>query len=79
VQPLALTDSTAGRTFVLWQLPRSGAPIALGEFGSNRKASSPAALAVSMGHTTAFAVSSERAGSQPKRPTDVLALGGVTT
>jgi anti-sigma-K factor RskA len=78
VQPIALTNASAGRTFVLWQLPRSGAPIALGEFGSNSAESSPAALAVSMAHTTAFAVSSEPAGSQPKKPTDVLALGGVT-
>jgi hypothetical protein len=78
VQPITLTKAAAGRTFVLWQLPRSGGPIALGEFASTDAASSPSALSVSMAHTTGFAVSSEPAGSAPKRPTDVLALGGVT-
>jgi anti-sigma-K factor RskA len=79
VQPLALTGPSAQRTFVLWQLPRSGAPIELGEFGSTTTASSPAPLAVSMAHTTAFAVSSEPVGAQPTHPTVVLAFGGVTT
>ncbi|HEX3705385.1 MAG TPA: anti-sigma factor [Mycobacteriales bacterium] len=79
VQPIALSGPSAGRTFVLWQLPRSGAPIALTEFGSSSDASSPSALAVSMAQTTAFAVSSEPVGIAPKKPTDVLALGGVTS
>jgi hypothetical protein len=78
VAPIALHSAGSGRTFVLWQLPRSGAPIPLGEFGSTSATSTPAALAVSIAHTTAFAVSSEPADAQPSTPSDVLALGGAT-
>ena len=78
VQPLSLHAPADGRTFVLWQLPRGGAPIALGEFGSNVTATNPDKLVVSMEQTAAFAVSSEPSDTRPTTPTDVLALGGAT-
>lgn len=78
VQPISLSKPAGGRTFVLWQLPRGGAPIPLGEFSSTTSASRPHRLAVSMAETTAFAVSSEPADVEPTAPTDVLALGGAT-
>lgn len=79
VQPVAMSSLASGRTFVLWQLPRDGGPIALGEFTSTRTLSAPSKLAVAMARTTGFAVSSEAAGAPPDKPTDVLALGGVTS
>jgi anti-sigma-K factor RskA len=78
VQPLELSKPASGRTFVLWQLPHGGAPIPLGEFDSTTETSTAHPLAVSMAQTTAFAVSSEPADTEPTTPTDVLALGGVT-
>jgi anti-sigma-K factor RskA len=78
VQPIALRAPAAGHTFVLWQLPRGGAPIALGEFGSTKSVSAADVLAVPIGSTTAFAVSSEPADTPPTTPTDVLALGSAT-
>lgn len=78
VQPLAMSAPAKGRTFVLWQLPRAGRPIALGEFSSTTAPSTANLLAVPMSRTTAFAVSSEPAGVPPKKPSDILALGGVT-
>jgi anti-sigma-K factor RskA len=78
VQPLELSKPASGRTFVLWQLPHGGAPIPLGEFDSTTETSTAHPLAVSMAQTTAFAVSSELADTEPTTPTDVLALGGVT-
>jgi anti-sigma-K factor RskA len=79
VQPISLHAPRSGRTFVLWQLPRSGAPIALGAFSSTDQLSDTSKLAVSMAQTTGFAVSSEPSGVAPTKPTVVLALGGVTT
>lgn len=79
VQPISLHAPASGRTFVLWQLPRSGAPIPLGEFASTSTTSSADKLAVSMSQTTAFAVSSERSDVPPSKPTQVLALGGATS
>jgi anti-sigma-K factor RskA len=78
VAPISLSKPASGRTFVLWQLPRGGAPIPLGEFASTTSTSSSHRLAVSMAQTTAFAVSSEPADIKPTSPTDVLALGGAT-
>ena len=79
VQPISLHQQASGRTFVLWQLPRGGAPIPLGAFDSSGGLSDSARLSVSMAQTTAFAVSSEPAGVAPTKPTKVLAVGGVTS
>ncbi|HVV77383.1 MAG TPA: anti-sigma factor [Mycobacteriales bacterium] len=79
LQPAAMGRPGAGRTFVLWQLPRGGAPIPLTEFMSASSTSGSSPLSVPLSQTTAFAVSSERADVHPTSPTRVLAIGGVTT
>jgi anti-sigma-K factor RskA len=78
LHPVDMGRPGNGRTFVLWQLPRGGAPIPLTEFVSADGTSGSSPLSVPLAQTTAFAVSSERADVHPTSPTRVLAIGGVT-
>ncbi|HWC36497.1 MAG TPA: anti-sigma factor [Mycobacteriales bacterium] len=79
MQPVAMSRPASGRTYVLWQLPRGGAPIPLTEFASATAPSSSSRLPVPLSQTTAFAVSIERADVHPTQPTDVVAIGSVST
>jgi anti-sigma-K factor RskA len=78
VVPLTLAGLPQGRTYVLWQLPRDGSPIAVTSFRSTKRETGSAPLTRPYSDTVAFAVSMEPAGSPPTRPSDILALGAAT-
>jgi hypothetical protein len=74
--PLTMPAPPAGEEYVLWQLPRSGAPKAVAEF-TDPSTPSDAELVISYADTAAFAVSVEPAAARPSQPTHVLARGST--
>ncbi|MDQ1746082.1 MAG: hypothetical protein QOD07_345 [Frankiaceae bacterium] len=76
--PLTLPVLPAGRTYVLWQLPRDGSPLPVVSFSDATRQTPKVLLPADYADTAAFAVSVEAAGSKPTRPTDVLAAGAAT-
>lgn len=68
----------AGKTYVLWQLPRSGGPVPLISFAGFGHSAPTGALLKPYGETAAFAVSLEPAGPPPPVPSHVLAFGPAT-
>ena len=75
VVPLALAPAPAGRTYVLWQMPRDGSPIPVSEFRDTVAQTAPTRLSSDYADTAAFAISIESASVVPSRPTKVIALG----
>jgi len=75
--PLAMKTAPAGSQYVLWQLLRTGAPVAVDGFRSG-KALQTAPLVMSYADTAAFAVSLESAAVPPTQPTHVIAIGNTT-
>jgi len=78
VVPLTMPAAPAGRTYVLWQMPRDGSPIPISEFRETAKQTAVAVLPASYADTAAFAISIESASKPPSRPTHVLAVGTAT-
>jgi anti-sigma-K factor RskA len=62
----------AGNQWALWQVPRTGAPRLLAEFGAGN---AEAALTLPYDDTAAFAVSKERTGATPAKPSEIVATG----
>jgi len=75
--PLAMKPAPAGSQYVLWQLLRTGAPVAVDDFRSG-SALQTAPLVMSYDDTAAFAVSLEPASVPPTQPTHVIAIGNTT-
>ena len=81
VQLLAtgLPALASDRTYVLWQLPRDGAPLGIAAFDISGArtpvVSSP--LPLPLARTAAFAVSREEGHTVPAAPTDVVAVGAA--
>jgi anti-sigma-K factor RskA len=73
----SLGAPTAGRVFVLWQLPRDGRPTMVGTLRATSDGSvgEEHPLVLPYDSTAAFGVSSEPASVVPTGPTDVVALG----
>jgi len=78
VVPLTMRTAPAGRTYVLWQMPRDGGPIPISEFRATDKQTAAAPLPSDYADTAAFAISIESASKPPTRPTHVLAVGTAT-
>jgi hypothetical protein len=76
--PLGMVRPPAGRTYVLWQLPRDGRPIIITEFRDTSQQTASVPLPSDYPDTAAFAVSVESANVTPSRPTHVLAVGTAT-
>jgi hypothetical protein len=74
----ALPATGPDRMYVLWQVPRSGTPIAVADFRSAGRETASVKLPASFGDTAAFAVSREPAGPLPAHPSDVVAAGSVS-
>jgi hypothetical protein len=74
--PLAMPAPPTGEEYVLWQLPRSGAPKPVTEF-TDASAPNAAGLVISYADTAAFAVSVEPAAVPPSQPTRVIASGST--
>jgi anti-sigma-K factor RskA len=64
----------AGHEWALWQVPRTGTPQLLAEFGSHGAES---VLSVPYDATASFAVSKEKAGVTPAAPSTVVATGAT--
>jgi hypothetical protein len=77
VVPLKMSTPPLGKTYVLWQMPRDGGPIAVAEFRDPDKQTAASALPAPYADTAAFAVSEEQSTTRPVRPTDVLAVGNA--
>lgn len=75
VVPTAMSDLPAGRTYVLWQLPRNGAPVPVTEFRDVEHATPSTLLSRPYDQTAAFALSVEPVGPMPRQPTRVYAVG----
>lgn len=74
--PLAMKPAPVGSQYVLWQLLRTGAPVAVDGFrGGNALQTAP--LVMSYADTAAFAVSLEPASVPPTQPTHVIAIGNT--
>jgi anti-sigma-K factor RskA len=70
----AMAPAPAGRTYVLWQQPRDGRVVAIGELsGSSRPIT--VSLRASYSDTQEFAVSLENSGTPPPAPSNQLASG----
>ena len=74
--PLAMKAPAPGKEYVLWQLPRSGAPTPVAEI-TDAKAPSSAGLVMPYADTAAFAVSVEPSSVPPSQPTQVVAIGNT--
>jgi anti-sigma-K factor RskA len=78
--PTGMKPAPAGHEYVLWQLPADGRPIAVKVFTeTGGSAVTKATTAVAYADTTAFAVSEERSGPVPDRPTTPLLASGTAT
>jgi hypothetical protein len=78
--PTGMKPAPAGREYVLWQLPSDGRPIAVKVFtATGSKAVDKATTGVAYADTTAFAVSEERSGPVPAKPTTPLLASGSAT
>ena len=81
VVPTAMPALDAGHVYVLWQLPRDGAPTPVTVVGSavrTAQASPSTSLAIPYADTAAFAMSVEPADRVPTKPTKVVAVGTAT-
>ena len=65
----------AGEEWVLWQLPKQGAPKPLAAYADSNGAQ--AALIASYADTAGFAISREPAGTMPTKPSTVIVSGTV--
>jgi anti-sigma-K factor RskA len=74
-------DNRASQIYVLWQIPKGHAPLALGSFdvraGPNA-AVKIGALVAPYNRTAAFAISLEHGRKIPPAPTKVVAIGLIT-
>jgi anti-sigma-K factor RskA len=77
VTPTNMPAAPAGKTYVLWQQPRSGAATPIGEFTASSSAPLTVALRTPFAQISAFAVSLEKSGPPPATPTDMLASGST--
>ena len=75
VQPLHLPPAPAGHMYVLWQLPKSGAPQPIGEFRDASGETEALPLVTTYDATAAFAISIESDATAPTSPSRVAALG----
>jgi anti-sigma-K factor RskA len=77
--PTGLSDLPADRSYVLWQLPSSGAPqgVAVFRAGADQQPV-PATLPLPLEQTTAFAISQEPGHTIPAKPSHVVAVGAAT-
>jgi anti-sigma-K factor RskA len=74
--PTGLDPLPAGRAYALWQLPRDGRPVLVGEMAEvPAGGSARVPLALPYDDTAAFAVSVEPVDTVPTKPTHVLAVG----
>jgi anti-sigma-K factor RskA len=80
VVPTAMPALDPSHVYVLWQLPRDGAPTPVTVLGDVRTAhaSAPTSLAIPYADTAAFAMSVEPANRVPTKPTQVVAVGSAT-
>jgi anti-sigma-K factor RskA len=78
--PTGMKPAPAGHEYVLWQLPSDGRPIAVKVFtATGNDAVAKATTGVTYADTTAFAVSEERSGPVPDKPTTPLLASGTAT
>jgi anti-sigma-K factor RskA len=78
VTPTNMPAAPAGKIYVLWQQPRSGAATPIREFTAGTSAPLTVALHTPFAQTAGFAVSLEKAtGTPPATPTDMLASGSA--
>jgi anti-sigma-K factor RskA len=77
VTPSGMPPAPAGKEYVLWQVPRAGTPVPIGEFTAGTGAAGPSVvLNAPFADTAAFAVSLESAsGAPPPTPSNMLATG----
>jgi anti-sigma-K factor RskA len=75
--PIHMGPPTPGHQYVLWQLPRSNGPTAIGEF-TDASHEMTTRLLMPYADTAAFAVSLEPADTPPTTPSQVLATGQTT-
>jgi anti-sigma-K factor RskA len=79
VTPTSMPTAPAGKTYVLWQLPRNGQAIPITDFTAGSGTSVTGDLRVNYSDTAAFAVSLESAaGAPPSTPSNTLASGAST-
>ena len=80
VVPTAMPALDPSHVYVLWQLPRDGAPTPVSVIGDVRTAhaTAPTSLAIPYDDTAAFAMSVEPANRVPTKPTRVVAVGSAT-
>jgi hypothetical protein len=78
VIPVGMKAPAAGQEYVLWQLPRSNGPTAIGEF-TDASRGMTTRLLMPYAETAAFAISLEPSNTPPSTPTKVLAVGQTTT
>jgi anti-sigma-K factor RskA len=71
----AMAPAPAGETYVLWQQPRDGRVIAIGEFAAAPGRPLTATLQAPYADTQEFAVSLENSGPPPTAPSNQLASG----
>jgi anti-sigma-K factor RskA len=78
--PTGMKPAPTGSEYVLWQLPADGRPIAVKVFTATGKGVvAKATTGVAYADTTAFAVSEERSGPVPAKPTTPLLASGTAT
>jgi hypothetical protein len=79
ITPTGMTPAPAGSEYVLWQLPADGRPLAVKAFtATGSDAVATARTRVGYADTTSFAVSEERSGPVPRKPTTpLLAVGSA--
>ena len=77
--PTGLPALASDRTYVLWQLPRDGAPLGIAAFDTSgaRTPAVSSPLPLPLARTAAFAVSREEGHTVPAAPTDVVAVGAA--
>lgn len=78
--PTGLAGLPADRSYVLWQLPSSGAPRGVAVFRAGGADGQPvsATLPLPLEQTTAFAISQEPGHTIPAKPSHVVAVGAAT-
>jgi hypothetical protein len=78
--PTHMKPAPAGSEYVLWQQPADGRPIAVKVFtATGSDAVATATTGVAYSDTTSFAVSEERSGPVPPKPTTPLLAVGTAT
>ncbi|HXR42255.1 MAG TPA: anti-sigma factor [Acidothermaceae bacterium] len=79
VEADGLPATPSGRSYVLWRVSGSNAPVGIAAMHTDSSADAvkAGALGVPVSRITAFAVSSEPGDTVPSAPTDVLAQGAL--